>query len=841
MQAAGAQTRSELDNSVIFVEVESLHEGPRCLHTNTSDIWSLTDPMAHLGVAPIGLFPVASLQRLIGPPVNCKCLLALRAHHDKTHKSRNKCRPATFRLLLSDMNSQEEHRPKPKMRLLNVTTREVEEFFEPSIPPYAIFSHTWGPEEVTFQDLESLSAFQKPRPATPPPSSLPSLLGSSHGYITAARPELPLEKTEVMKLMMLANMLTALRGHRDASRFQRQSAYFSPLPPSPEIDDDLQSHRSFSSSTTMTPSSSPPLALPPPSPPMKPPQPQVHPVQQKAGYAKLSYACTQASKDGHSYIWIDTVCIDRRSSSELSEAINSMFGWYQKAAVCYAYLDDVHFDSYTSGYRTWKDDFSASRWFTRGWTLQELVAPKKLVFYAHGWRLLGTKSSLVKTVEKITGIEEVVLLEPKLVHNSSIAQRMAWAAGRETTRAEDVAYCLLGLFGVNLPIIYGEGYDKAFLRLQEEIIRRTDDQSIFAWGALGKEDKSSKRTRTTPELDELDFEALSGTMPVLARSPADFKGMEKVVVSPPSTEPVSDYAMTNKGLHVKFNLVSASNSATQTQQLYFGVLNCHSEDDPSRRLAVLLSQTATSNVMVRTRSKMPTMVSVSDLEKAERRDVYIPNTAANRPQAAKAIEEILVLKYPDLVAPGYEVIDVQSKGHAQYNKEFGTLRVGALESRVLYQLAVVTFWNKHLKCGFVLRVIVDGGTKRAWVDQVQPQAIPQPGEVAEDGQDMVKTAKDIWVDPGRVEVIATGGRRSVLVDVTNPEKYEEAEGQEGKGFMLKPTAEIKAFETVTFVEKWERDYMRTVNAKMVRKNKGVLELSMSSLLWQAAQTSDQAE
>ncbi|KAK4202920.1 hypothetical protein QBC40DRAFT_319624 [Triangularia verruculosa] len=797
-----AQTRSKMDNGVIFIEVESLHEVHDCLHTSTSDIWSLTDPMAHLGVVFIGLFSIASLQCLIGPPVNCKCLLAGRAHHDKTHK--------------------------------------VEEFFEPGIPPYAIFSHTWGPEEITFQDLESLSAFRKPRPATPPPSSLPSLLGSSHGYITATRPEIPLEKTEVMKLMMLANMLTALRGHRDAGRFQRQSAYFSPLPPPPqEIDDDLQSHKSFSSSTTMTPSSSPPLALQPASSPMKPPQPQTHPVEQKAGYAKLNYACTQASKDGHSYIWIDTVCIDRRSSSELSEALNSMFGWYQKAAVCYAYLDDVHFDSYTSGYRTWKDDFSASRWFTRGWTLQELIAPKKLVFYAHGWRLLGTKSSLVKTVEKITGIEEVVLLEPKLVHNSSIAQRMSWAAGRETTRAEDVAYCLLGLFEVNLPIIYGEGQDKAFLRLQEEIIRRTDDQSIFAWGALGKEDKSSKRAHIAPELDELDFEALSGTMPVLARSPADFRGMEKVVVSPPNTEPVSDYAMTNKGLHIKFNLVSANNSATQAQQHFLGVLNCHSEDDPSRRLAILLSQTPTSNVMERTRSRMPTVVNVSDLESAEQRDIYIPNTAANQPQATKAVEEILVLKYPDLVAPGYEVIDVQSKGHAQFNKEFGTLRVGALESRVLYQLAVVTFWNKHLKCGFVLRVIMDGGTRRAWVDQVQPQAIPQPGEVTENGDDMVKTARDIWAQPGHVEVIATGGRRSVRVEVTNPEKYEELEGQEGKGFMLKPAAEIKAFETVTFVEKWERDYMRTVNAKLIRKKKGVLELSMSSLLWQAAQTQDQ--
>ncbi|KAK4172222.1 hypothetical protein QBC36DRAFT_390586 [Triangularia setosa] len=802
-----AQTSSELDNGVIFIEVD------------TSDIWSLTDPMAQLGVAPIGLSPHSVVATSHWPT------------------------GAIFHLILSGMDSWAEHPANSNMRLLNVTTREVEEIFEPNIPPYAIFSHTWGPEEVTFQDLESLSAFRKPRPASPPPSSLPSLLGSNHGYITAARPELPLEKTEVMKLMMLANMLTALRGHRDASRFQRQSAYFSPLPPAHEIDDDLQSHKSFSSSTTMTPSSPPPLALAlPTSPPMKPPQPQVHPVEQKAGYAKLNYACTQASKDGHSYIWIDTVCIDRSSSSELSEALNSMFGWYQKAAVCYAYLDDVHFDNYTSGYRTWKDDFSASRWFTRGWTLQELVAPKKLIFYAHGWRLLGTKSSLVKTVEKITGIEEMVLLEPKLVHNSSIAQRMAWAAGRETTRAEDVAYCLLGLFGVNLPIIYGEGHEKSFLRLQEEIIRRTDDQSIFAWGALGKEDKSSKRAQThpnmPPEFDDLDFEALSGTMPVLARSPADFKGMEKIVVSPPSTEPASDYAMTNKGLHIKFNLVSANNSATQAQQHYFGVLNCHSEDDPSRRLAILLSQTTTSNVMVRTRSRMPTIVPILELEKAEKRDIYIPNTATNQPQAAKAVEEILVLKYPDLVAPGYEVIDVQSKGHAQFNKEFGTLRVSALESRVLYQLAVVTFWNKHLKCGFVLRVIVDGGTKRAWVDQVQPQAISQSGGVAEDGEDMVKTAKDIWAEPGRVEVIATGGRRSVLVEVTNPEKYEELESQEGKGFMLKPTAEIKAFETVTFVEKWERDYMRTVNAKMVRKNKGVLELSMSSLLWQAAQTSD---
>lgn len=187
-------------------------------------------------------------------------------------------------------------------------------------------------------------------------------------------------------------------------------------------------------------------------------------------YHKLHYACTQAIEDGLNYLWIDTICIDKTSSSELSEAINSMFRWYADAAVCYAYLEDV------SG----ADNFNSSRWFTRGWTLQELVAPEHVHFYSFDWQLLGSKVDIAEGLSSLTKIDALVLTERECLEEFSIATRMRWAAGRETTRTEDMAYCLLGIFNVNMPLLYGEG-DNAFVRLQEEILKRTSDDSILAW------------------------------------------------------------------------------------------------------------------------------------------------------------------------------------------------------------------------------------------------------------------------------------------------------------------------------------------------------------------------
>ncbi|OBZ69667.1 hypothetical protein A0H81_10442 [Grifola frondosa] len=169
------------------------------------------------------------------------------------------------------------------------------------------------------------------------------------------------------------------------------------------------------------------------------------------GYSKVSHACAKAVEDGFDWIWIDTCCIDKTSSAELSEAINSMYAWYRDAAVCYAYLDDVHSNDDCEARGS---SFRRSRWFTRGWTLQELIAPRRVVFFSRGWTDIGTRAGLVDTIETITRVHRLVLL--KVPVKLSIAARMSWAAGRETTRVEDRAYSLMGIFGVNMPAIYGE-------------------------------------------------------------------------------------------------------------------------------------------------------------------------------------------------------------------------------------------------------------------------------------------------------------------------------------------------------------------------------------------------
>lgn len=195
-----------------------------------------------------------------------------------------------------------------------------------------------------------------------------------------------------------------------------------------------------------------------------------------AGFAKLQGCCTQAAKDELAWVWIDTCCIDKSSSAELSEAINSMYSWYKNAEVCYVYLFDVPpLDPFLDKHR-----FQAARWFTRGWCLQELIAPREVEFYSQDWSELGTKWNLQRTISEITSIPASVLLQQKQPPEFPVAQRMSWASQRYTKREEDMAYCLLGLFEINMPLLYGEG-KRAFLRLQQEILKKEVDYSIFLW------------------------------------------------------------------------------------------------------------------------------------------------------------------------------------------------------------------------------------------------------------------------------------------------------------------------------------------------------------------------
>lgn len=212
----------------------------------------------------------------------------------------------------------------------------------------------------------------------------------------------------------------------------------------------------------------------------------------KRRYCKAVKACALARSQGYRWIWIDTCCIDKTSSAELSEAINSMYRWYERAGVCYAYLVDVRPCPRSSD--AVLRSMARSRWFTRGWTLQELVAPPHLEFYDAEWNLIDTKAALASTLEEVTSIPARLFsgawqrvcasgVAGQSLQLLSVAQRLSWAASRQTTRPEDLAYCLMGLFGVHMPLLYGEGEEKAFARLQAEIARNTNDQSLFAWGS----------------------------------------------------------------------------------------------------------------------------------------------------------------------------------------------------------------------------------------------------------------------------------------------------------------------------------------------------------------------
>jgi hypothetical protein len=192
----------------------------------------------------------------------------------------------------------------------------------------------------------------------------------------------------------------------------------------------------------------------------------------KAGYRKLTFCGQQAAKDSLQYFWVDTCCIDKSSSTELTEAINSMFRWYQNAAKCYVYLSDVSISSLDLGdpssQQIWKPAVLRSRWFTRGWTLQELISPKSVEFFSVDGEQLGDKVSLMEDIHNKTGIS-IQALQGSPLSEFSIDERMSWAAGRETKREENAVYSLLGIFDVYMPLIYGERKEKALARLQKEI------------------------------------------------------------------------------------------------------------------------------------------------------------------------------------------------------------------------------------------------------------------------------------------------------------------------------------------------------------------------------------
>jgi hypothetical protein len=190
----------------------------------------------------------------------------------------------------------------------------------------------------------------------------------------------------------------------------------------------------------------------------------------KPGFQKLRFCSRQAKDNDLHYFWVDTCCIDKQDLNELTTAINSMFRFYQNAARCYVYLSDVSFRTQDGQFVhvEWESAFRNSRWFRRGWTLQELLAPKIVDFYSQDGVRLGDKCSLEQQIAKITGIP-VEALQGQSLSKFSIEERSSWVKQRQTTKAEDKAYCLLGIFNVFLPLIYSEGEQSAMRRLQKEI------------------------------------------------------------------------------------------------------------------------------------------------------------------------------------------------------------------------------------------------------------------------------------------------------------------------------------------------------------------------------------
>ena len=188
----------------------------------------------------------------------------------------------------------------------------------------------------------------------------------------------------------------------------------------------------------------------------------------KVGYEKIRFCGEQASRDGLHNFWVDTCCINKSSSTELTEAINSMYRWYSRASKCYVYLTDVSTDNHIDlSLQQWEAAFENSRWFTRGWTLQELIAPPLVEFFCRNGNLLGDKKSLERQLHKITAIP-VSALQCNHLSKFSFDERRSWAQTRETRREEDKAYCLLGVLGISMGVIYGEGEENAFRRLNRE-------------------------------------------------------------------------------------------------------------------------------------------------------------------------------------------------------------------------------------------------------------------------------------------------------------------------------------------------------------------------------------
>jgi ankyrin repeat protein len=333
-----------------------------------------------------------------------------------------------------------------------------------------------------------------------------------------------------------------------------------------------------------------------------------------AGYDKVRKACSRAWDDGFEHLWIDTCCIDKTSSAELSEALNSMYRWYEEAEECYAYLADVRPGTADRLTGIAGDEFRNSRWFTRGWTLQELIAPSTVIFLDSEWEEIGSKSSLQQLISEITGIPGGFLFGDDLGY-ASVAQRMSWAAKRETTRIEDLAYCLMGIFDIYMPMLYGEG-DRAFIRLQEEIMRVSDDHSLFAWRST--EDHGG----------------------ILATSPSAFVNSGNIISTDSSNVISSPPTLSSRGIRLSLRLTN-----DDQQGLGLAILHCTVVGKENMRLAIHLRDVfLTKQDFVRVQSSTLELRDLGDINPSQYplTDLYVRQWRSTRNRKWEDIEKCTI-------------------------------------------------------------------------------------------------------------------------------------------------------------------------------------------------------
>ncbi|KAF5700467.1 beta transducin [Fusarium mundagurra] len=372
-------------------------------------------------------------------------------------------------------------------------------------------------------------------------------------------------------------------------------------------------------------------------------------ARRKAGFSKIEKTCQIARSRGLKYAWVDTCCIDKTSSAELTEAINSMFEWYKQAQVCFAFISDLPPVVAGGPMLDWLAG-GEYRWFSRGWTLQELIAPQTLEFFDSAWQPRGDRFTLRSGISQKSRIDISVLQNSACLPGIPVARKMSWASARKTTRVEDMAYCLLGIFNINMPLIYGEGA-KAFLRLQEEICRESTDLSLFAWKA-----------KSDPGASEQKFRG------VLALEPSEFSHCQDVVAYHDYLDPNSEYSITNNGLRMEAKLGLVEGLG------YILALNCVTRTGKGLSsfewLGIFLRKTGTRFV----RQYPDQLFATSDprICNGQRSTVYIRKSLGSEEslQVADELDSRIYVRYT-LANPLYTITDHISAPDALWNPQGG--------------------------------------------------------------------------------------------------------------------------------------------------------------------------